>query len=43
MLSDSFIGYLKLADVQNAHHHPQFIVDNNVQQSGILLTELLME
>jgi hypothetical protein len=28
---------LKLTNVQNVHHHPQYIVDNYVLQSGMLL------
>jgi hypothetical protein len=36
-------GYLKLTNVQNVHHQPQSIADNNMQQSGILLARLLVE
>jgi hypothetical protein len=42
MLAHCFFSYLKLTNIQNAHHQPQCIVDNNVQQNGVLLTELLV-
>jgi len=46
MLTHCFVGYFKLANVQNVHHQPQCIFDKDVQQSciiGIILVALLVE
>jgi hypothetical protein len=43
MLTRCFIGYFKLTNGKNVYHQPLCIVDNNVQQSGILLAGLLVE
>jgi len=43
MLTHCCDGYLKLIEVQNVHHQPQCIVDNDVQQYGTLLSLLLAE
>jgi hypothetical protein len=41
MLIRCYIGYVKLTNVQNVHHH-LCIIDNYVQQSGIILALLLV-
>jgi hypothetical protein len=43
MLTRCCVRYLKPTNVQNVHHLPKYIVDNDVQQSGILLASLVVE
>jgi hypothetical protein len=43
MSTSCCIGYLKPTNLQNVHHEPQCIVDNDVQQNGIILALLLVD
>jgi hypothetical protein len=43
MLTHYCADYLKVTNVQNVRHHTHFIVDNNMQQNGILITLLLVK